>query len=324
MTVMIALIISIILQFAAAIIALSLTRRTKTNIAWWLISIGFLLMAFRRVFELQQLMDKENVFISTMLSTWTGIVISILMLGSLIFIKHIFNIQKRMDLLRKENETRVLSAIVRTEEKERLNFSTELHDGLGPLLSSVKMAISATLRNENNPTDREILQNANKLIDESIVSLKEISNKLSPHILNNFGLNTALKSFISKINTGEIPNIEFTTNTESRRFSYNTEVIIYRVVCELISNSLKHAGARNIYISLRYDGIKIELEYFDDGKGFNPEIAEFEKGGMGFANMKSRINSVNGSLDINSVPHEGMRVKVQIPEKQNENEPIKA
>jgi signal transduction histidine kinase len=314
MTVMIALIISIILQFAAAIIALSLTRRTKTNIAWWLISIAFLLMAFRRVFDLFQLIDKENSFISSLMSTWIGIVISMLMLGSLIFIKRIFDIQKRMDQLRRENETRVLSAIVRTEEKERLNFSKELHDGLGPLLSSVKMAISAIIRKKNSNADHEILQNAEKLVDESIVSLKEISNKLSPHILNNFGLSKAIDSFISKTNTGESPRFEFSSNIEGKRFSYNTEVILYRVICELITNSLKYARCRNIYISLQGGLNNIFLEYFDDGVGFDTEIDQPERSGMGFSNMRSRINSVNGTIEIHSVPDEGMRVRVQIPE----------
>lgn len=180
MTLKIALILSFILQFSAAIIALSLTKRTKTNIAWWLISIGFLLMAIRRIFEFFQLSDPGNPLFNSMLSTWTGILISLLMLGSLIFIKRIFNIQKRMDDLRKANESRVLSAIVRTEEQERLNFSKELHDGLGPLLSAVKMAISAANGKNSGTAGNDVIANAEKLIDESIISLKEISNKLTP------------------------------------------------------------------------------------------------------------------------------------------------
>lgn len=136
MPIKIALIISIILQFGAAIIALSLTRRTKTNIAWWLISIAFLLMAIRRVFEFFQLMDSHSKLITGLLSTWTGVLISILMLGSLIFIKRIFNIQKRMEELRKENESRVLSAIVRTEENERLNFAKSCTTASAPAFFS--------------------------------------------------------------------------------------------------------------------------------------------------------------------------------------------
>lgn len=312
MPIKIALIISIILQFAAAIIALSLTKRTKTNIAWWLISIGFLLMAIRRVFEFFQLSDSQSRLITGLLSTWTGVLTSILMLGSLIFIKRIFNIQQRMDELRKENESRVLSAIVRTEENERLNFSKELHDGLGPLLSSVKMAISASQQNKNAEKTAAVMNNAEKLIDESITSLKEISNKLSPHVLNNFGLTKAIKSFIGKLPIIKEPSISLESNLDNRRFSYNVEVIMYRVICELITNSLKHSNARNIYITLMAEEKMLKLDYLDDGIGFNSEILELSEKGMGFANIRSRIKSLNGSFEIFTRENEGVRVNVTI------------
>lgn len=312
MTLKIALILSFILQFSAAIIALSLTKRTKTNIAWWLISIGFLLMAIRRIFEFFQLSDPGNPLFNSMLSTWTGILISLLMLGSLIFIKRIFNIQKRMDDLRKANESRVLSAIVRTEEQERLNFSKELHDGLGPLLSAVKMAISAANGKNSGTAGNDVIANAEKLIDESIISLKEISNKLSPHVLNNFGLKKAVKSFIANLPPFGNLNIGFDSNLEDKRFPYNTEVVLYRVICELISNSLRHAQARNIYISLMCDGENISLDYLDDGVGFDSKILELSDKGMGFTNIRSRIKSLDGTIDIYTVPNEGVRVNVKI------------
>lgn len=312
MPIKIALIISIILQFGAAIIALSLTKRTKTNIAWWLISIGFLLMAIRMVFELFQLLDSDSKLITLMLSTWTGVLISLLMLTSLIFIKRIFNIQKRMDELRKQNESRVLSAIVRTEENERLNFSKELHDGLGPLLSSVKMAISASRRNENHLNDSKVMANAEKLIDESITSLREISNKLSPHVLNNFGLKKALKSFIAQLSIIENPTINLNTNIENKRFPYNIEVILYRVICELISNSLKHSKANNVYISLMADEQTISLDFLDDGIGFDSKLLEMSDKGMGYANIRSRIKSLNGTFDIYTKQDEGVRVNISI------------
>lgn len=312
MPIKIALIISIILQFGAAIIALSLTRRTKTNVAWWLISIAFLLMAIRRVFELFQLLDSESKLITGLLSTWTGVLISILMLVSLIFIKRIFNIQKRMDELRKESESRVLSAIVRTEENERLNFSKELHDGLGPLLSSVKMAISASRGKDEAAVDEKVMANAEKLIDESITSLKEISNKLSPHVLNNFGLKKAVKSFISRLPVTENPTISLDSNIEDHRFPYNIEVVLYRVICELITNSLKHSRAKNVFISLmEKDGI-IALDYLDDGVGFDSEIPELSEKGLGFANIKSRIKSLNGTFEIYARQNEGVRVNISI------------
>ena len=92
-----ALILSVIIQFVAAIIALTLVKRTKTNIAWWLISIGFLLMAFRRLFEVMIVFDSNSRLLTGMLSSWTGVLISVIMLASLLFIKRIFDIQKQVD-----------------------------------------------------------------------------------------------------------------------------------------------------------------------------------------------------------------------------------
>ena len=237
MLIKIALILSVVLQFIAAIIALTLVKRTRTNVAWWLISIGFLLMAFRRLFEVLTVFDSSSKLITGMLSSWTGVLISVIMLASLLFIKRIFNVQKQVDELRKQNEAKILAAIIETEENERQFFAKELHDGLGPLLSSVKMAISASASNTREEEPRKIIFNAEKLINESINSLKEISNKLSPHILNNFGLLKAVKSFVSKLPLSGQPKINIKSNIENQRFAYTTEVVMYRIISELIVNS---------------------------------------------------------------------------------------
>ncbi|MFC0878260.1 sensor histidine kinase [Saccharicrinis sp. FJH2] len=310
MPIKIALIISVVLQFSAAFIAITLIRRTRNNVAWWLISLGFLLMAFRRVFEIMQVYNSESALISGFLGSWTGVLISVIMLLSLIYIKRIFNIQKQFDELRQKNESRVLSAIVRTEEKERQHLSKELHDGLGPLLSSVKMTISTCrFQNNQNPT---LLENAEKLIDESIFTLKDISNNLSPHILVNFGLLKALNSFIGKLKIIDEPNIHLKNNIKEQRFPFNVEVVLYRVICELINNTLKHADAKNIYIDLFAEGTEISLEYIDDGKGFDPLLEETEKTGQGLSNIRSRIKSLDGTFGIYSEPGEGVHVKSKI------------
>lgn len=306
-----ALILSVILQFGAAIIALTLVKRTRTNIAWWLISAGFLLMAFRRVFEILQVYDAQSKLITGLLSSWTGVLISIIMLLSLAFIRRIFNIQKQIDVLKRRNESRVLSAIIKTEETERQYFAKELHDGLGPLLSSVKMALSTG--HDDLLKNRRILANAEKLIDESIIVLKEISNRLSPHILTDFGLLKAVRSFISKLPEREDqPKISFNSNTGDRRFQFNIETVLYRVICELISNTLNHADAKNIYIDLMADSGSIALEYIDDGSGFDPEREETDQKGMGYSNIRSRIRSLNGKYDLYSRPDEGVRVNIMI------------
>ncbi|HOO84123.1 MAG TPA: histidine kinase [Prolixibacteraceae bacterium] len=311
MAIKIALILSVILQFGAAIIALSLIRRTRANIAWWLISLGFLLMAFRRVFDIEKIFGL-NFHISTdLLSSWVSVVISLLMLISLAFVRRIFNLQRRFDELRKENESRILSAIIRTEESERQHFSKELHDGLGPLLSSVKMAISAT-RSKSNNNDK-VIANAEKLIDESISTIKEISNKLSPHVLNSFGLYKAVKSFISKIKTIHSTQIKLSGNIEGKRYAYNIEVVLYRVICELITNTLQHARAKNCYIEMEENQQNIlTIKYIDDGIGFKRNTNFISEKGMGFSNIQTRIKSINGEFELFSEPGEGIRIVIAI------------
>lgn len=108
MALKVALLLSVLLQFGAAIIALSLVKRTIKNIAWWLISLGFLMMAIRRVIEIFQIYGSPIRVNTDLLSSWTGVLISLVMLVSLIFIKRIFNIQKQIEELRKQNESRIL------------------------------------------------------------------------------------------------------------------------------------------------------------------------------------------------------------------------
>jgi signal transduction histidine kinase len=312
MFIKIALIISVLLQFAAAFIAISLNRRTKYNVSWILISIGFILLAIQRFTELLDLLDNPMHSRKTVWESWLSFSIALLMLFGVIFIKRIFKFLQKIDNLRKQNESRVLSAILRTEENERLKFAKDLHDGLGPILSSVKMAISALSRSITKDNDKKIVENTAKLIEESLISLKEISNKLSPHILNNFGLLKAIESFISKLDTSSGLHIDLQSNIENKRFDYNIEVVLYRVVCELIANTIKHSGANNISIILNEKEDYIELKYSDNGIGFDENTLEAQTSGMGYSNIKSRIKSLDGTFDIETSPNAGLNVNIGI------------
>jgi signal transduction histidine kinase len=312
MFIKIALIISVILQFAAAIIAISLFRRTKYNVSWMLISSGFILLAIQRFIELRELLDNPIHSRKTIWESWLSFSIALLMLVGVIFIKRIFKFLQQIDNLRKQNESRVLSAIIKTEENERLKFAKELHDGLGPILSSVKMAISALSRSITKENDKKIVENSAKLIEESLLSLKEISNKLSPHILNNFGLLKAIESFISKFGSGVNIQIDLQSNIENKRFDYNVEVVLYRVVCELIANTIKHSGADKISININESDNYLKLAYIDNGVGFDENIIEYQTKGMGYSNINSRIKSLNGTIEIETRPNEGVYVNISI------------
>jgi len=313
MSLHLALIVSVIIQFVTAVIALTLIRKTRNNIAWWLISFALVLMAIRRVIELFNVFAPGGDYGQiNLLNSWIGIAISVVMLISLAYIKRIFNILERFEELKKQNEARVFSAILRTEEEQKMKFSKELHDGLGPLLSAIKMSLSGIKPDEATEGNEKILKNAELLIDESIYTIKEISNNLSPHILNKFGLQKAVKSFIQKLPRDNTPDISFNTNLEEERFSYNIETIVYRIVCELITNTLKHAEASNIFLDLYVEDRVLKIKYMDDGKGFEYEENLAQNLGLGLTNIQSRIKSVRGTSRIYSRPGEGFNMEIEI------------
>ena len=174
--------------------------------------------------------------------------------------------------------------------------------------------MSSLSRIEKDDQTRKILRNTDMVIDEAIKSIREISNNLSPHILNNFGLNKAMRNFINKINLSDSIKISFVSNIEGERFESNTEVVLYRVICELINNTLKHAEATSIRISLEKQQDMITCHYKDNGKGFDTnEISLTSHSGMGYSNMLTRINSLNGSFNMEAEPGKGTQAIINVP-----------
>ena len=150
----------------------------------------------------------------------------------------------------------------------------------------------------------------NAVIDEAIRSLREISNNLSPHVLNNFGLARGIKNFVDRTATLHDVKISYSTELRNERFDSNVEVIIYRVICELVNNSLKHSACSNIEMSLVEESGLLVLDYSDNGKGF--VLRDVEYSGMGLSNIRSRVSSLKGKVAITSRPNEGMSVKVRV------------
>lgn len=302
---------SLIFQVLAAGIAISLFKRTKFNSSWILISSGFILMVIARTFELFPAVFPEFGEEITIFQRWLAFIISLVLLIGVFYIRKIFQFMKRLDEIRRETENRVLSAVIKTEERERQRFAKELHDGLGPLLSVTKMLVSG-LDDQNTPeVNDKIKQNLKQAVDEAIVSIRDISGNISPHILNNFGLKEAVESFIKKLHTARSIDIEFVQNIGNRRFNYNVEVIMYRVACELINNTLRHAEAGKIDIDLHLEGNVLHLDYSDDGIGFDVS-REATRYGMGLDNMQYRLKSASGNLEILSERGKGMQARAFI------------
>lgn len=302
------MIVSIVMQVGAMIIALFLVGRTKYMALWICCVISLLLLCVERYFQLQEFAGND---VSDMLFAWVGIVVSLSFSICVLCARFLVSHVEDVTIQRRVLENRLLTSVLRTEERSRASFSRELHDGLGPLLSSAKMSLSALQRAELSPKDRAMLQNSTAVIDEAIRSLREISNNLSPHVLNNFGLARGIKNFVDRLGqVYEKPSITFETTLREQRYDSNVEVIIYRVVCELINNSLKHAECSQIRLSLVEESGLLVLDYSDNGKGF--VLRDVEYSGMGLSNIRSRVSSLKGKVAITSRPNEGMSVKVRV------------
>lgn len=201
-------------------------------------------------------------------------------------------------------ESNIYTAALQAEEKERLRMSKELHDGLGPLLSTLKIYFEAL---EKHPDNTEIQKRIGYTIDESIKSVKEISNNLSPYVLQNLGIVKALNAFIDKICFANVITIQLDSDFDER-FNDKVEISIYRLITELINNTLKHAHASLISITLHLNGAKLSVIYTDNGVGFETDNKK-RYGGIGLFNMKSRIEKLGGSFGIESAPNKGFMMQ---------------
>jgi PAS domain S-box-containing protein len=213
---------------------------------------------------------------------------------------------------RKQTEKRIIDAVIKTEEQERERFAKNLHDDLGPLLSSLKMYINSLNTASEKKKQEFIITQLNEVVKEAIQTTKDVSNDLSPHILLNYGLVSAIDNFIKKVPAAI--KLNFTNSLLSERYSNSIENSFYRIIKELINNTLKHANASQIEIILEERGQYLSLFYSDNGKGFDMKNRTLGMGsGMGLSNIISRARSLNGSYEFQTLPGEGFSFKINIP-----------
>jgi PAS domain S-box-containing protein len=220
---------------------------------------------------------------------------------------------------RKHAEARILHAIIEAEERERSRFSSELHDGLGPLLSTIKLYFQWMAETDDDKKRKDITQKGNQSIDEAIHSLREISNNLSPRVLNDNGIVKAIRNFIGCLNETKKLYVEFESNIESR-FDRNVEITLYRITTELINNTVKYAYATKVDIILDLQATRrtLFLKYSDNGKGFDIPGTITNRKGLGLMNIIQRVNSLNGKMNMESTSDNGMQVEIELPLSEDE------
>jgi PAS domain S-box-containing protein len=210
-----------------------------------------------------------------------------------------------------ELERITLNAIIQAEEKERTRVSQDLHDSIGPLLSAIKLYSNSIVNADDGKKRKEIHNKITELMDEAVKTVKEISNNLSSHILSNFGLLDAINSFSEKIEMNYPVKI-IREYKKELNITDTIQITLYRVLVELINNTLKYAYASEIKIKLGSVKGKISIIYQDNGNGFNVEREIAGGKGMGLYNIHSRIKSLGGTISMKSKEGKGIRVDILI------------
>ena len=190
----------------------------------------------------------------------------------------------------KENDSDELISM--TEQNERARFARDLHDGLGSLLFGIHLHIEA-LKHVLNGEHKEIINNLSEMTQSAISATKEIAHNTTPSFLNKSGLIDALKEFIQKITTAKDVSIEFDYSLSISLENTMIETTLYYIVCELITNTLKHTEAKHIEIDLNNSNNKISLSYKDDGCGM---IQSDKNNGFGMQSIEERIALVGGTV----------------------------
>jgi two-component system, NarL family, sensor kinase len=244
--------------------------------------------------------QENRIYISIII---TSIILAIIIIY---FLVSVIRQQRKILKLHRQN----IIAEVTAQEKERSRIASDLHDELGPMVTSVKMKINSFILTDEQ--DQRQLEKTNEHLDKLVHRMREISFDLMPEALLRKGLLTALKQFIH--NTGSAGlSVQLATETEELNLSEQKAINVYRIIQEVIQNTYKHANATRLLIELKQEPGKLILRSTDNGAGFNYEKEVKENIGFGLRNLLSRVEIMGGELFVDSEHGKGTTYTFEIP-----------
>ena len=213
---------------------------------------------------------------------------------------------QRIQQMEKEHQLTSMQAMVDGQEAERSRLARDLHDGLGGLLSTVRLQLSRMREGGDALPAREEFLQAQALIDKASTELRRIAHNLMPQVLVRFGLQAALEDLVSDLKTEQGPAVELQVYGWQEPLAPGYALSLYRMAQELINNVLKHAQASEVLVQVLRRDRRIYLTVEDNGRGFDPQA--IRTGGHGLANLRSRAAYLQGTLEIDTRPGQGTTV----------------
>lgn len=208
--------------------------------------------------------------------------------------------QSRIAELEAEKQLLASEAVIKGQEEERGRLAKDLHDGLGGLLSGVKFSL--TNMKSNVVLDAQsalVFERSLDMLDNSISELRRVAHNMMPEVLVKFGLREALKSYCDSIQQSGIFKVDFQSLGTDTRLASNTEIILYRIVQELLNNASKYAKASTVLVQLAFHENEISITVEDNGVGFDTAKIQ-QSSGAGWNNIRSRVEYLKGKIDVTS------------------------
>lgn len=233
-----------------------------------------------------------------------------------VYQRRLFAQNERMRQQELMHQRNLVNAAIQTQEVERKRIASDLHDEIGSSLSALRLYLRQWKPVAGDEKQENIRAQALEIISQSITATRQITHNLLPPSLEQFGFVDTAGDLCQRVAESSGMTVNFRANA-NERFPLDTEVAMYRILQELLNNTLKHAEASTVDIDLRFQQNGLSFRYRDDGKGFVWPAANDEARklfGLGWKSVESRVNYVQGKLDLQSAPGEGVKVEITIQE----------
>lgn len=228
------------------------------------------------------------------------------------FRKNLYRKQLEQEELKKKHQIELLRSSIQAQEEERKRIAQDMHDEMGAALSITRMHLLQAERKHGTDSENLLsdLQLIRSLTESSLESMRRISHELMPAQLEKFGLIKTLETVIEQLQSAGTIQITLHTPSDLSFLDHSIQLTLYRVLMELINNTIKHAGADRIEIAINPESQWLKIVFSDNGKGLSDKLNEK---GLGLKGIEGRISVIGGTVEIGNNGNGSFNAHISVP-----------